>query len=168
MYLGLITVFWCLRVSECFFYALPRTFCFTASLPHSLGDIFSLLLERERKGEKATSCKREASIGCLLHVPGPVTEPTTWSNGHGERKRGREISINWSSVNPGPGPQPRHVLRLGIEPATFSNPQSTEPYHLGHPFISFKVDFTKVRMQGEDVHLGSRKQTLTKPNLPMT
>ena len=42
--------------------------------------------------------------------------------GKGGRKRGRETSVcGWPSCVPhqGPGPQPRHVSWLGIEPATF-------------------------------------------------
>ena len=45
--------------------------------------------EREREGEKH-QCERETSVGCLLCTP-----------------------------NQGPGLQPRHVPRLGIEPVTF-------------------------------------------------
>ena len=43
--------------------------------PH-LKTFFSLLLECGREREKHR-CKREASIGCLPHAPGPKTGPTT-------------------------------------------------------------------------------------------
>ena len=63
------------------------------STKYFLKELFSIFREREReeeRGREKQQCARESSIGCLL--------PTSKS---------------------GPGPQPRHVPRLGIKPAAF-------------------------------------------------
>ena len=74
--------------------------------------------EGEKEGEKHR-CAGETSVRCLLHVP------------------------SW-----GPGPQLRHVLWLGIEPATFSlqvSVQSTEPDQSGLIFLF--IDFREKKRE---------------------
>ena len=103
---------------------------------------------------------------------------TTWScylflkifklifrEGKGGRKRGRETSMcGYLSSGPywGPGPQPRHVPWLGIEPLPFgsqSSAQSTEPHQPGLFVCFFLRTYTCTvsAPQKKECHEGCRR-----------